>query len=84
MTIARPTFFLLILTSALILPLWVFSVLAFLYAFRFRGLELLTVAVIVDATFGDPSFGHWYLYTMAITVILVLVAFSEPHLNIRS
>lgn len=66
---------------ALFLPLWAFIIGAFLYALIYTPYEILVLAVCVDAQFGDPGRGVWFLYTLSTSVILLATVFIKPQLR---
>jgi hypothetical protein len=66
---------------ALFLPLWVFIVGTILYALMYVPYEILFLALCIDAQFGDPSRGLWFLYTLSTAVILVASVFIKPQLR---
>lgn len=81
MTYARTICFIGIVLTALSLPLPFFVVLSFVYAFVFSPYELLPIAVLVDAQFGDTERGLWYAYTLTATVALLISTYARPYLR---
>lgn len=69
-------FIFLILLSTL-LPLWLWLSLALLYAYFWCGVELLVIAVLLDAYFGVSSIP---LYTVCVGVGLLLLEWLKPRL----
>ena len=79
--IIRVLLFMGVVGGALFLPFWYFVPLASLYAFFFSPYELLIVAVLVDAGFGDEKTLMGYYYTLAVSFILILTTFMKPYLR---
>ncbi len=65
----------------LFLPFWFFVPVAFIYALMFRPIEVLILAVCIDAQFGDVEGGIWYAYTLAGAGILIVTASMKPYLR---
>ncbi len=63
------------------MPWWVFVGALFLHALYFTGLELLFLAVFVDAYFMHPG-NELPLYTLLSTGLLVVVIFARPYLMV--
>ncbi|HEU4677519.1 MAG TPA: hypothetical protein VFS75_02265 [Candidatus Paceibacterota bacterium] len=66
--------------AALYLPLWLFALGAVAYAFTFRAYELLVLAVLIDAEFGEPGTGA-YRYTASVAIALLFAALVRPYLR---
>ena len=64
-----------------LLPFWAFAAAACVYAVLFGPYELLILAVIIDAQFGEFSRGAWYSYTLLCSVVLVVVTCARPYLR---
>lgn len=73
--------FIVIIVTALFLPLWVFALGAFVYALLYTPYEILILAVCVDAQFGDPSRGMWFLYTLSAAGIVLTTVYIKPQLR---
>lgn len=67
--------------AALFLPFWFFLLIACVYALLFTSYELLILAVLVDAQFGNREEGIWFIYTLATSIIVILSAYLKPHLR---
>lgn len=61
-------------------PWWIFLLLLFSYIIRFVGMEVLLVAVLVDAAYGYASMS-WPAYTILTTAVLLVVTLLEPRLH---
>lgn len=61
-------------------PLWVFLPIVILYTFYYDGIEIILIAVLVDAYFG---YGHTSVpwYTVAALGLLILVRFLRPYVS---
>lgn len=81
MNYRRIFYFILVFMSALFLPVWIFGPLAVIYALAFSGYELLVIALLVDAQFGDTSRTLWYGYTLMVSVILLAAVAAKPYLK---
>jgi hypothetical protein len=73
--------FIVIILIALFLPLWAFVIAASIYALLYTPYELLVLAVCIDAQFGDPSRGLWFLYTLCVAGVLLGSVFIKPQLR---
>lgn len=73
--------FFIVILVALFLPVWAFVVGAILYALVYTPYEILILALCIDAQFGDPSRGLWFLYTLSTAVILLATVFIKPQLR---
>lgn len=67
--------------SALFFPWWVFACASLVYVLIFTSYELLALAVCIDAIFGDPNVGMWYVYTLTVSLLLVASSFVKPYLR---
>jgi hypothetical protein len=81
MTPVRIISFLGIVLSALFLPVWLFALLTLVYAFLFSPYEVLVLAVLVDAQFGDVGLPVWYAYTLVASLVLLFVVYLKPYLR---
>jgi hypothetical protein len=77
----RITCFLGVVLGGLFLPLWLFVILICAYAFLFTPYELIPLAVLIDAEFGDAAQGVWYVYTLATVLVLVCSVYIKPYLR---
>lgn len=67
--------------AALFLPFWVFALLAFFYACVWTPYELLAIAVLIDAQFGNPELGSAYIYTLVVSMFFVAGTYIKPLLR---
>ncbi len=74
--------FLALASSALMTPIWVFGFLALFYVFFYGPYELLVLAVLIDARFGEVGRVFPYVYTALIAVIMGIVAIIRPRLQV--
>ena len=77
----RICFFLIVLLITLFFPLWAFILGAFLYALLYTPFEILILAVCIDAQFGDPSRGAWFLYTLSAGCVVLITVYIKPQLR---
>jgi hypothetical protein len=73
--------FLVMLLIGLFFPFWLFALAALVYACVFRAYELLVLSACIDALFGDPAQGAWYLYTGITALIILCAILMKPHLR---
>jgi hypothetical protein len=74
--------FLCLIVIALMMPVWAFVIAAVGYACMFGLYEILVLAVLVDARFGDAARGFSYMYTLLSAVIVLAVRFIRPRLQL--
>ena len=74
--------FLVLTFCALMMPVWVFGLLALGYVFFYGPYELLVLAVLIDARFGEIGRIFPYVYTALVAVIVCIVAVVRPRLRI--
>lgn len=67
---------------ALLSPLWVFIIAAFGYASIFGWYELLILAILIDARFGEAARGFSYVYTALAALIILSIRFVRPRLQL--
>lgn len=73
--------FIIMILIALFLPVWVFVAGAFLYALLYTPYEILILAVCIDAQFGDPTRGLWFLYTLSASSAVLITVLLKPQLR---
>jgi hypothetical protein len=71
-----------LMVVALMMPLWVFVLAAACYACIFGPYEMLALAILIDARFGDPAQGFSYMYTACAALIVLTVHFVRPRLRL--
>lgn len=76
--------FCIIVLIGLFLPLWAFACAAFVYALVYTPYEILILAMCIDAQFGDPQSGLWFLYTLTSSCILIVTVYLKPQLRLYS
>lgn len=81
MTFLRATCFLGVVLTTLFLPLPLFIVGALVYAFLFSPYEVLALAILVDAQFGDTETPMWYAYTLVASLALLISVYAKPFLR---
>ncbi len=74
--------FFILLTSALLAPLWLFVLSAAVYIAYFGPVEPVIIAVLVDAQFGDPAQSFSYMYTVITAAFVLLLSTIRPLLRI--
>lgn len=62
-------------------PLWLFACGVIAYSFLYFGIELIFIAVAVDAYFGYAE-NSYYLYTLGTTAVLFLAQYLKPRLSL--
>ncbi len=77
----RVLLFFIVILTALFMPLWSFVGIAFVYALLYTPYELLILAVCIDAQFGDPYRGLWFLYTLSASGIVLITVRLKPQLR---
>lgn len=77
----RFAWFLLIAFTALAGPFWIAVVFGLCYALWYQGVELLLIALLVDAYFGYGSVSVPYV-TLATAGTLFVVLLLRPHLTL--
>lgn len=77
----RITSCILLVLIALYMPFWVFVITGFTYALFFHSFELCIIAVCIDAQFGNPEHGIWYLYTLSALIIFITMMYVKPRLR---
>ncbi len=81
MMMTRILSFIGVVLASLFLPFWFFILYACIYALIYGPLELLVLAVCIDAQFGDVKSGVWYQYTLAVVGILIISVSLKPYLR---
>jgi len=76
--IIRAMSFVMVFMTALFLPLWVFIVACFAYAFIYSPYEILIIGLLVDAQFGGEIQGAGYWYTLSSAVVGAAVFLLKP------
>lgn len=76
----RLFFFVVLIFSAYLLPIWLFLLLCFAYAVLFQAYELLILGLLVDAQFGIGVFPYSALYTLSIGTIIFVAEIIKPYL----
>lgn len=66
---------------ALFLPFWIFALLAFFYACVWTPYELLVIAVLIDAQFGNSELGISCMYTLVASIFFVAGTYIKPLLR---
>jgi len=62
-------------------PVWLFVPVLIVYIFRYTSIEVMFVAVCIDAYFGYGS-SMPYLYTLCTAVLLLFVHTLRPYLTV--
>ena len=78
----RALAFFILLTSALMAPLWLFVLCAVAYIAYFGPVEPIIIAVLVDAQFGEPARSFPYVYTVITVTLVLLVRTVRPLLRV--
>lgn len=78
----RILFFIVLILVALYTPLWVFSILAIIYACIYVPYELVILGLCIDAGFGYTTFGLWY--TACTLSIAVSTELLKPYLRLNT
>lgn len=73
--------FIIVFAVALMMPWWFFLLVAAAYVLRWQGLELLVIAVLVDAQFGTSGVLYGALYTTTVATLVLLGTLIKPHLR---
>lgn len=71
---------LLMIPLALFSPFWVFAIFSFIYACIWTPYELLVLAVCIDAQFNNSTVSV-YLYTLTVSVFLIMSVYIKPFLR---
>jgi hypothetical protein len=77
----RIVLFSIVALIALFLPVWAFGIAALMYALFYTPYEILILALCIDAQFGDPHQGFWFIYTTMSACILLSSIFIKPQLR---
>ncbi len=77
----RFVWFVAIAFTAVAGPFWVAVVLGLVYCAHYQGLEVLAVALVVDAYFGYGTVNVPYV-TLVTAAVLLVVIMVRPHLAI--
>ncbi len=80
MSTFRTISFIIVLVTTVYTSFWFFLPLALFYLFMFDGLEILVLAVCIDALFGN-SHSFPYLYTVTTSGIMIGMMIIKPHLR---
>lgn len=82
--ILRGISYILVLLTALFLPLWAFLFVIVVYGFIYTPYELILIGVLIDAQFGGAGAHQEYLYTLATVVSAIILVVLKPQLRTRS
>jgi len=77
----RILFFITLICTGFTGPLWLFAAGTVIYIFMYLGIEVIILAVAIDAYFGFGSDG-WFMYTICTSVVLFLLQWAKPHLSV--
>lgn len=75
----RVIFLILIIFSTLFVGAWLTAPFVFIYAIRWRALELLPLAVLVDSYFG--SVVVWPVFTVSAFLMIVFAELTRKYLK---
>lgn len=78
----RYLFFILVCVSGSFAPVWLYILLAFLYALRYTAYELIVLATIFDAYYGMQTVFLIPVYTLGVTFGLLLLEWVKPHISV--
>jgi len=77
--IYRILLFLILIFIGLSGPVWLFILGAALYIIVYTGVEIIFLALAIDAYFGYAS-GGYYIYTIITAAGLYIVQWAKPHI----
>ncbi len=80
--ILRIILFLGLIVAATTGPLWITSVLALVYAFRYIAYELLAVAFVLDGFYGVQFAISIPFYTFCVLLGLVIIEYLKPLISV--
>ncbi|MCR4285562.1 MAG: hypothetical protein NUW00_01570 [Candidatus Kaiserbacteria bacterium] len=69
------------LLCAVFLPFWVFVCISCAYALTWTPFELIIIGVYIDAQFGNPNAGVWFMYTLTAIIFVGISILAKPYLR---